>query len=213
MEILYDIFSDLGFPIYFTLVAFPLSIIAFKKVSSYDRIIPVIVWIHLCADLIGNFFINQGLKNVHVYHVSTGIALPLTILAYGNSALFKNKARHGLIITSVVVLYLIGFALTRPDRYNFSGYVMAAFIIVITSYLVLRKRIILDQFTTDIGSFFVLANLIYFAMMTSATSAIPFLSENFSDRIGASAKIVNDVGYSIWSLLLSFGFLWTVRPD
>jgi hypothetical protein len=54
---------------------------------------------------------------------------------------------------------------------------------------------------------FSFANVIYYTLMTSTISSLPLAIE-VSDSFARSIKAINDIGYILWSILISIGILW-----
>lgn len=78
------------------------------------------------------------------------------------------------------------------------------------SYLMLRDEIFKPRAFNHLFIWFILANLVYYTLMVSSMSSIPFAGQ-ISVDLAASLKIINDVAYIFWSLLIAFGIIWSSK--
>lgn len=164
------------------------------------------------ADVIASIVGARGIPNGDIYNVSAPVSKLVTLGIYIATLQTKTMRKY-FILGMLPIIALSAWGYIRPGNpgdFHYDVYIISGFVISILSYLYMRQFILhrSNPFTTLF--WFSFANLIYYTLMVSSMSAsyavMPF-SQDFAKKL----LLGNDIAYSLWSCLITFGIIWNKK--
>lgn len=206
---LLKLIENIRYPTAICILAGLASLFYLHKLTSTERLIIVVIFMSIAADLFANYIALKGKYNGDVYNIICPIEKITIVVCYHLNS-YKSQFRL-LYVTGIITFILLsicGYSLNdHPGYIHTEVYVISGFIVAVLSYLQLRN-ILLEKAKDSIPIFwFSMANLVYYTLMISVISARPValsISWDFNTQI----NIVNDIAYSLWSPIILIGIIW-----
>jgi hypothetical protein len=187
--------------------------VLFRRLKNWEVVIPIILALNALTDLGTNYASAKGMDiDNALYYVLVPLEWVLTLLVYANNSRFKSTRFKNYVGVFVVIGIFIFALFYYPNVTEFprGAYVWGGLVIALLSYIQLRSMALDEAGQSKILLVFTLANLIYFTLMISSQSAIDLAYELERD-FGSNIYLINDISYALWSVILIFGILWTIK--
>jgi hypothetical protein len=185
-----------------------------KKLYGSEKLIVAIIWINVVADLLGSIMAIKYSFNEMVFNISAPIEQVLTLFVYSKAGETRRLVNvHKISITLIILLSLSNyFIIQNPYGFHYYTFIFSGITVAVFSYTQLKFTIQQNVPWRSVLLWFSGANLIYYSLMVSSVSTMP-LAYDISKDLAISIKTVNDVGYIIWSALISVGILWNKKKN
>jgi hypothetical protein len=204
-----DIVEQLSLQAYFCVTAGIIGLVFLNRLHSFEKLIVLNVWINISADIIASAFVIKGMTSEMIYNISAPIEQLVTLFIYNNGVnTLKLRNIHFGTMCLIFLLSLSNYFLMK-NPYEFHSYtiIFSGLTVAIFSCLQLQFTISRLKPWLSVIFWFSFANVIYYTLMTSTISSLPLAIE-VSDSFARSIKAINDIGYILWSILISIGILW-----
>gem|GEM_PF-1562943 len=152
-----------------------------------------------------------GVSNLWIYTISMSMVQISTLIIYLR---FVPHHLKTILVLSIAIFLILAvtnlLSWQGSDQLNTFTLLPMGILIAIISYVIIRKQVLsADIRSAPLLGFFV-GNLTYYTLSIVALSAIPILI-NLDLTQALNFKHLNDASYSLWSICIATGIVWTKR--
>lgn len=201
-----ELLHNIRLQTYFSLLAGLAGLVFLNRLSFWERLIILVVWLNVIADFLSNYIGLRGDPSVDVYNVMNPIEHSLTLIIY--RAFTKHKKTRSLHLTFaylILILASVDFAwITKTGQFHYASFLFSGIVVAIFSFLFMRSWIIESGSFKTFIPWFGIANLLYYTLMVASLSALP-KAMDISDQLAKAVLWVNYGAYMLWSIILTIG--------
>jgi hypothetical protein len=181
----------------------------FRRLSGPDKFVLGFLFLVLVVDLIA--ILEIGFPNTWFYNLAFPLeqVLILGLFFFQSKSRLRNAVLIMLIVSVILTILNLAFVQGLHVFNTYSLSVIGIFV-MITSYFVLRKRILSGSFRLGPTSGFQFGNIIYYGISSAVLVSIPALNR-MDQEVAQFVFGFNDFGNCLWALSITFGFLWLKR--
>ncbi len=205
-----DILNELKASSFICILAGVMFLIFRKKLSRSENLIFAIILLNIISDVIAAKLGSQRIKTGIIYNTLAPIERILTLYIYARCSIITKNKNLNFIGIIFIIMASITSQFMAPNYIDFQAvpFVLSGLVVALLSYFHLRNMVLDKAKSSKLVLIFTIANLMYYTLMASAMSAFT-TSLKISDEFANSVYAINLTAYSLWSIMLILGLLWS----